>query len=57
VRENHPSCRPDPYHWFLLERLHAAVDAEAMAAEDTQALPAVAAVAAVSLLQSGVPVG
>lgn len=54
VRENHPSCRPDPYHWFLLERLHQAVAAEELAAEDTQTLQAVNAA---SLLQSEVAVG
>ena len=54
VRENHPSCRPDPYHWFLLEHLHEAVAAEELAREDTQALPAVNAA---SLLQSGATVG
>jgi predicted protein tyrosine phosphatase len=41
ARENHPSCRPDPYNWFLLEHLHEAVAAEELANEDTQTLPAV----------------
>jgi dual specificity protein phosphatase-like protein len=54
VRENHPSCRPDPYHWFLLERLHDALVAEALTNEDTQTLPALDSV---SLLQSEVTVG
>jgi Dual specificity phosphatase, catalytic domain len=54
VRENHPSCRPDPYYWFLLEHFHEAVAAEELANEDTQALPAVDAAA---LLRSGATVG
>ncbi|MGE5333742.1 MAG: dual specificity protein phosphatase family protein [Nitrososphaerota archaeon] len=54
VRENHPSCRPDPYHWFLLEHLHAAIAAEELAAEDTQALPAIDPA---SLLRSEATVG
>lgn len=54
VRENHPGCWPDPYHWFLLERLHEALAAEELAAEDTTKLPAVHAA---SLLQSGATVG
>ena len=35
VRENHPSCRPDPYNWFLLEHLLDALAAEELAGEDT----------------------
>lgn len=54
VRENHPSCRPDPYHWFLLEHLHDAVAAEALAGEDTHKLPAVDPA---SLLRSEATVG
>jgi hypothetical protein len=54
VRENHPSCRPDPYHWFLLERLHDAVAAEALEGEDTTRLPAVDAA---TLLRSEASVG
>ena len=54
ARANHPSCRPDPYNWFLLQRLHDAVAAEKLAGEDTQSLPAVNAA---SLLQSEAPVG
>jgi Dual specificity phosphatase, catalytic domain len=54
VRENHPSCRPDPYYWFLLEHLHEAVAAEKLAREDTQTLPALNAA---SLLPSEAPVG
>ena len=54
ARQNHPSCRPDPYNWFLLQHLHQAVAAEKLAGEDTQALPAVNAA---SLLQSEVTVG
>jgi predicted protein tyrosine phosphatase len=41
VRENHPNCRPDPYYWFLLERLHDALVAEELAGEDTHKLPAI----------------
>lgn len=29
VREKHPGCWPDPYHWFLLLRLHDAACLEA----------------------------
>lgn len=54
VRENHPGCWPDPYHWFLLERLHDAISAEKLTNEDTQTLPALDSV---SLLQSEVTVG
>lgn len=54
VRENHPSCRPDPYYWFLLQHLREAVAAEELAGEDTQTLPAVNAA---SLLRSEAPVG
>jgi hypothetical protein len=54
AREHHPGCWPDPYHWFLLERMHDALAAEELANEDTQALPAVDATA---LLQSGATVG
>lgn len=54
ARENHPSCRPDPYHWFLLERLHDALAAEELAGEDTAELPAVDTA---SLLRNEVPVG
>ena len=54
VRENHPSARPDPYYWFLLEHLREAVSAEELASEDTQTLPAVNAA---SLLQSEATVG
>lgn len=54
VRENHPSCRPDPYHWFLLERLHDALAAEELARVDTAELPAVGVAA---ILPSEVTVG
>lgn len=54
ARESHPSCRPDPYYWFLLERLHDALAAEELASEDTMKLPAVSAA---SLLPSEANVG
>lgn len=54
VRENHPSCRPDPYNWFLLEHLLDALAAEELAGEDTHKLPAIDPA---SLLRSEATVG
>lgn len=38
VREYHPGCWPDPYHWFLLRQLEQAAKPSVSAAEDTAPL-------------------